>query len=120
MNAVLKFVRDKTGSILMFLKANVGDGPKFAEKRWMTFFLTSIDQSAKICQIHISVTIMAADNHVQNFLRECEDDIWQIIAETDISLFLRGRRFRTPLLSPLTASNQIQDYFATKVFYKYL
>ena len=71
------------------------------------FFWRSIVHSTKFRQIHVSFTIMAADNHVPQFPEgECKDDFGQTIAEIDIVLFLReGARIGAPLHTPLTSQH---------------
>ena len=63
----------------------------------MTFFWRSSTHSAKLGQMHTAVAIMAADNHVPQLSEEAEDNVWQIIAEIHILLFLkRGGAHKSP------------------------
>ena len=73
------------------------------KQKSMTFFLRSTIHHAKFCQMHVSVTIMTANDHVPQFPEgRLEDDFWKIFAEINISLFLReGARIGVPCCGTL-------------------
>ena len=96
MNTALQIVWEYAG-LTFFLKIDVGGGLNCAlhfgyQPLRPSFWISSI-HSAKFGQKHAAVTITAASNHIPQFPeRRREDNFWQIIAEMNILLFLKGAR----------------------------